>query len=148
MICLTHRVGFSAMLGSAMDRPAPPATGQLPADCARSYRAIRRLGGGGYGAVFEAQHIALDRPAAVKVLHGANVADAEQIARFLQEAKLTAALVHPNIVRVLDHGAEAGVRWTSSRAAARSGAARRRFAAQRRSLSGRTRRRRTSASVR
>lgn len=73
-----------------------------------NYRIERILGSGGMGVVFGARHEALLREAAIKVLQpglgsGGDGADAEAFARrFLQEARLLAALDHPGIVGIYD----------------------------------------------
>ncbi|MEU9480907.1 PQQ-binding-like beta-propeller repeat protein [Streptomyces sp. NPDC048191] len=71
------------------------------------YRLLRPLGQGGMGEVWEAQDASLRRPVAVKVISvlagGGSRAD-EARARFLREARITAALQHPHIVTVHDLG--------------------------------------------
>ncbi|MER7789763.1 serine/threonine-protein kinase [Streptomyces sp. NPDC097640] len=71
------------------------------------YRLVRPLGRGGMGEVWEAQDTSLRRPVAVKVISvlagGGSRAD-EARARFLREARITAALQHPHIVTVHDLG--------------------------------------------
>ncbi|WP_406170970.1 serine/threonine-protein kinase [Streptomyces canus] len=71
------------------------------------YRLVRPLGRGGMGEVWEAQDVSLRRPVAVKVISvlagGGSRAD-EARARFLREARITAALQHPHIVTVHDLG--------------------------------------------
>ncbi|MGD6741493.1 protein kinase domain-containing protein [Streptomyces sp. BH106] len=71
------------------------------------YRLVRPLGQGGMGEVWEARDEALGRPVAVKVISmlagGGSTAD-EARARFLREARITAALQHPHIVTVHDVG--------------------------------------------
>lgn len=75
-----------------------------------SYRIERIIGSGGMGVVFGARHEALLREAAIKVLQpelgsgsGGSGGDADAFARrFLQEARLLAALEHPGIVGIYD----------------------------------------------
>ena len=67
------------------------------------YRLVDPLGEGGMGTVWRAHCLALDIDVAVKVLHGDD-ADATCAARLLQEARATARLGHPCIVRALDFG--------------------------------------------
>ncbi|MFB7497617.1 PQQ-binding-like beta-propeller repeat protein [Streptomyces sp. NPDC056161] len=71
------------------------------------YRLVRPLGRGGMGEVWEARDARLRRPVAVKVISvlagGGSRAD-EARARFLREARITAALQHPHIVTVHDLG--------------------------------------------
>lgn len=68
------------------------------------FRLVRMIGRGGMGSVWQAVHIALDQPCAVKFIEGqlGNVADAH--ARFEREAKAAAALRSPHVVQILDHG--------------------------------------------
>lgn len=64
----------------------------------------RRIGKGAQASVFQARHRFLDRDAAVKVLEPQS--DPVFKERFLREARATASLEHPGIVRVLDCGIE------------------------------------------
>jgi len=68
------------------------------------YRLIRLLGQGGFAEVYLGEHMHLNTPAAVKVLHS-RLMD-EDVQQFAQEAQTVARLLHPNIVRVLDFGVE------------------------------------------
>ena len=69
------------------------------------YRIQGILGQGGFGAVFAAEHVMTGQAAAVKVMIG-DAAGVEQdlVQRFLQEARITASLSHPNTVRIYDFG--------------------------------------------
>jgi serine/threonine protein kinase len=62
------------------------------------------LGEGGMGTVFEAEHIALGRSVAIKVLHSTHATKKESIRRFQQEARAAGAIGHPNICGVSDLG--------------------------------------------
>jgi hypothetical protein len=86
-------------------------TAQFPADCARKFRPERLLGSGGYGQVWLAHQLELDRRVVVKLLHAETAAQPEAVERFRTEAQVTALLRHPNIVLVIDHGAEEGLPW-------------------------------------
>jgi serine/threonine-protein kinase len=59
------------------------------------------LGRGAMGEVYEAAHVETGEPAAVKLLRRELLGDATQLARFLREARASAALASPNIVRVI-----------------------------------------------
>ncbi len=73
------------------------------------YRIIETLGEGGMGIVFKATDEKLGRAVALKVLGDAVARDPERHRRFLREARVTAALSHPNIASVYDIGeTEAG----------------------------------------
>ncbi|MBL8625957.1 MAG: serine/threonine protein kinase [Myxococcales bacterium] len=67
------------------------------------YQLKARIAVGGMGEVWRAWHGALKRDVAVKILRLDN-ADPAAAARFEREAAATAALTHPNTVRVLDYG--------------------------------------------
>jgi len=62
------------------------------------------LGVGGMGVVYKALNPYLDKMVAVKSVKGKKY-DAKQLSRFMQEGKLLSKLVHPNLVSVLDFGA-------------------------------------------
>lgn len=64
-----------------------------------NYRLVRRLGRGGFASVYLGQHIRIvTQQAAIKILHLSDI----DTHKFQQEAETTAALVHPNIIRLFD----------------------------------------------
>jgi serine/threonine protein kinase len=67
-----------------------------------SYRIVERLGAGGMGEVYRAQHLHLDRQAAIKILLVELSRDREAVERFFAEARATSSIRHPGIVDVLD----------------------------------------------
>jgi eukaryotic-like serine/threonine-protein kinase len=67
---------------------------------AARYRIIDSLGSGGMGHVYRAEHIALSKPVALKIL-GKPLPDSET--RFHREARAIARLAHPSCVRILDY---------------------------------------------
>jgi len=73
------------------------------------YEILAPLGAGGMGEVYRARDTRLDREVAIKVLpqHLADDPDSRQ--RFEREAKVLAALSHPNILAIFDVGSENGV---------------------------------------
>src|SRR5205823_10996123 len=73
------------------------------------YRIVRELGRGGMGIVYEAVHVDLDRPVALKVLGAAAAPDSHGRRRFLNEAKTAAGLHHTHIVPVFDVGQAGGL---------------------------------------
>jgi serine/threonine protein kinase len=71
---------------------------------AERYEIIEKIGEGGMGEVYRALDKNLSRPVAIKILPDAFAEDKERLARFEREAKLLAALNHPNIASI--HGLE------------------------------------------
>jgi serine/threonine-protein kinase len=72
------------------------------------YRLIRPVGTGGSAHVYVAEDVTLRRRVAVKLLHSALAGDVAFLRRFQAEARVVAALRHPNIVRVYDWGEDDG----------------------------------------
>jgi len=70
------------------------------------YRVVDRLGAGGMAVVHRARDERLDRDVAIKVLAQRFRQDMLAVRRFRREAELGARLSHPNVVAVLDAGAE------------------------------------------
>ncbi|MGO9466056.1 MAG: WD40 repeat domain-containing serine/threonine protein kinase [Isosphaeraceae bacterium] len=73
------------------------------------YRVVRELGRGGMGTVYEAVHVGLDRPVALKVLGTHAAPDSSARRRFLNEARTAAGLHHTHIVPVFDVGQVGGL---------------------------------------
>jgi serine/threonine-protein kinase len=69
------------------------------------YRLVRRIGAGGMGEVWLAENELTEREFAIKLLHERLADSPEEVRRFLQEARFTGRLRHPNIVEVFDVGA-------------------------------------------
>jgi serine/threonine protein kinase/Tol biopolymer transport system component len=72
------------------------------------YRIVSLLARGGMGDVYRANDPRLDRDIAIKTLINTERGDVPSIDRFLQEARITASLDHPNIVKVFDVGMSNG----------------------------------------
>ncbi len=68
------------------------------------YRLRRRLGVGGMGEVYLAEHSLLKRPCAVKRIHPRLLNNPEQVRRFEREVQATAQIRHPNTVEIYDYG--------------------------------------------
>ena len=82
---------------------AEPADPRLGTEIA-GYRIEERIGRGGMGVVYRAQHRTLQRRAAIKII-APEFADTKGFrSRFIREARIAAALQHPNIVTVYDAG--------------------------------------------
>ncbi len=68
------------------------------------YRLKTRLGYGGMGEVFLAEHLLLKRPCVVKLIRGERANDPTTQARFEREVQATAGLTHWNTVQIFDYG--------------------------------------------
>jgi eukaryotic-like serine/threonine-protein kinase len=68
------------------------------------YSLTERLGSGGMGEVYLAEHAFLKRPCAVKLIRPERARDADSLARFEREVQTTSTLTHPNTVQIYDYG--------------------------------------------
>lgn len=92
----------------------PPASGSFPqAPAAPSlvgevidgrYRIFKKLGEGGMGEVYAADHVHIEKRFAVKLLKAEIVSNAEAVKRFQQEARSSSSIKHRNIIAVEDFG--------------------------------------------
>jgi serine/threonine protein kinase len=86
-----------------------PETTLVPGQTLGSYRILGKIGRGGMGRVYLAEHELLKRRVALKVLNTRWANDAEATIRFEREAVAAAQLDHPHIVRVHDAQRQDGV---------------------------------------
>lgn len=68
------------------------------------YRVQQRIGGGGFGVVYQAEHALTGRGFAVKVLRSELGERPKQVERFVREATTTARIEHENVVDIIDVG--------------------------------------------
>jgi serine/threonine-protein kinase len=68
------------------------------------YQLKERLGAGGMGEVYLAEHVLLKRPCAIKLIRPERAGDPTNLLRFEREVQVTATLTHPNTVEILDYG--------------------------------------------
>ncbi len=68
------------------------------------YQLVSKLGSGGMGDVFLAEHILMKRPCALKLIRSAAAAEPRALARFEREVKATASLTHPHTIEIYDYG--------------------------------------------
>jgi serine/threonine protein kinase len=102
--------GASSLPGAAP--PKAPGKGpaddlELPPELANHprYRIVRRLGAGGMGVVYQAEHRLMERAVALKVISRSLTSNPLAVERFLREVKAAARLPgHPNVV--IAHDAE------------------------------------------
>ncbi|MCP5551239.1 MAG: serine/threonine protein kinase [Akkermansiaceae bacterium] len=71
-----------------------------------NFQIVQLLGEGGMSQVFLAEDLALNRQVALKILHQDLSRDAALMALFEREAKLTASINHPNVVKVYSVGSD------------------------------------------
>jgi eukaryotic-like serine/threonine-protein kinase len=72
------------------------------------YQLGRKLGAGGMGEVYFAEHQLLKRPSALKLIRAEAAGDAVAVARFEREVQAAARLEHPNTIGIFDYGHTAG----------------------------------------
>src|SRR5690349_5071686 len=92
------------MLAGAV-QPSPPP----PVVIAGKYRLLRKLGSGSMGSVWQAEHLSLRSPVAIKLIEGEIADKPEALSRFLREAQSAASLRSPHVVQILDHGVDNGI---------------------------------------
>ncbi|MCY7380667.1 MAG: protein kinase [Gemmatimonadaceae bacterium] len=71
---------------------------------AERYHVLSKLGEGGMGQVYLAEHVKMGRQSAVKVMHPATVHDNATIARFNREAANASRIDHPHVAGIYDFG--------------------------------------------
>jgi serine/threonine-protein kinase len=80
------------------NRGADPAVG----DVIGAYKILEKIGEGGMGVIYKAQHVRLGRHVALKVLKSKLVARSDVVNRFFKEARAVNEIKHPNIVDIYD----------------------------------------------
>jgi len=107
-----------ATLPTERDKPRPAAQPRTsdtvklePGLTLGKYRVVQPLGAGGMGTVYQAEHVEISKPVALKVLSSALAADPKAQARFLREAESASRLEHRHVVSVTDFGTETGVAY-------------------------------------
>ncbi len=91
----------------AEDAYSHPLVGKVIGGC----RIVKKLGEGGMGAVFLAEHTRLKRQSVIKVIPAHLSSNKQLIARFQREAQAAAVIQHPNVVNVFNVGDENGVHF-------------------------------------
>jgi serine/threonine-protein kinase len=71
---------------------------------AERYHVMKKLGEGGMGQVYLAEHVKMGRKSALKVMHPGMVKDVDAISRFNREAANASRISHPNVAAVYDFG--------------------------------------------
>ena len=104
-ISVCPRDGQATVSLSQQGEGDDPAIGKF----AGSYRLLRKLGAGGMGSVYLAEHPTLRKRAAVKLLHAEFAQKSIVIERFFAEARAVSEIGHQNIVDILDFGVIEGL---------------------------------------
>lgn len=81
--------------------PANDLVGQVVAD---RYHVMKKLGEGGMGQVYLAEHVKMGRRSAIKVMNPSMVHDPDAVARFNREASNASRITHPNVCAIYDFG--------------------------------------------
>lgn len=97
-----------------MSVDGPPASGSLPYAVAAPsligevldgrYKILRKLGEGGMGEVFAAEHVHIEKRFAIKLLRPEIISNPEAVTRFRQEARSSSSIGHRNIIAIEDFG--------------------------------------------
>ncbi len=97
-----------------MSADGHPASGSMPnVPAARSlvgevldgrYKILKKLGEGGMGEVYAAEHVHIEKRFAIKLLRPEIVSNAEAVSRFRQEARSSSSIGHRNIIAIEDFG--------------------------------------------
>ena len=85
----------------SQSNPSGDLLGQIIAD---RYSVMKKLGEGGMGTVYLAEHVKMGRRSALKVMNPGMVNDADAISRFNREAANASRINHPNVAAVYDFG--------------------------------------------
>jgi serine/threonine-protein kinase len=83
---------------------AQPPIHLVPGHSVGHYKLLDRIGSGGMGEVFLAEHGAIGRRVALKVLHARHLGNAPAYQRFVREARLANKVRHPRVVEVTELG--------------------------------------------
>jgi eukaryotic-like serine/threonine-protein kinase len=81
--------------------PASDLVGQVIAD---RYHVVKKLGEGGMGQVYLAEHVKMGRRSAIKVMNPSMAHDSDAVARFNREAANASRITHPHVCAVYDFG--------------------------------------------
>src|SRR5579872_6002346 len=68
------------------------------------YHVLEKLGEGGMGEVYLAEHVRMKRKSALKVMHPALASDAAALSRFNREAANACQILHPHVAAIFDFG--------------------------------------------
>ena len=90
--------------GQVMEQLSAYDTAKMLGSVIERWKILRKIGEGGMGRVFEAEHTEIGRRVAIKILHPVYSRTPEVVARFRMEARAASRIGHPNIIEVTDSG--------------------------------------------
>ncbi len=85
-------------------RGAAPTSDLVGQVVAERYHVVKKLGEGGMGQVYLAEHVKMGRRSAIKVMNPSMTHDPDAVARFNREAANASRITHPNVCAVYDFG--------------------------------------------
>jgi eukaryotic-like serine/threonine-protein kinase len=104
--------GGASVVGARREmKRALPTKSLTPPRRFGGYELLAELGHGGMGVVYRAKEFTPERMVALKVIRSGELADAEDVRRFRQEADEAARLDHPHIVPVYEVGEHGGLHF-------------------------------------
>jgi serine/threonine-protein kinase len=95
---------FCPQDGTALRTQGGPVGSLVGSVVAERYHVIRKLGEGGMGTVYLAEHVKMGRKSAVKVMNPGMGHDADAISRFNREAANASRINHPHVAGIYDFG--------------------------------------------
>ena len=90
--------------GTVLRSQTAATTDLVGAVIAERYHVLEKLGEGGMGQVYLAEHVKMGRRSAVKVMNASMAHDANAIGRFNREASNASRIDHPNVAAIYDFG--------------------------------------------
>ncbi len=91
--------------------PTPVVSSNAPQPLLGDYKLIEKIGAGGMGEVFRAEHQMMHRQVALKILPKSLSSNQSLVDRFYAEVRAVAKLMHPNIVTAFDAGQQTGIHF-------------------------------------
>ena len=103
--------GMATPSPAGIDTPTP--TTDIPPELIDHprYKILGKLGAGGMGVVYKAEHRMMGRTVAVKVLNARTTTNAGSVERFRREVRVSSKVAHPNIVTAFDADEADGVQF-------------------------------------
>ncbi len=94
----------SEIPGQVIEQLSAYDTAKMLGSIIERWKILRKIGEGGMGRVFEAEHTEIGRRVAIKILHPVYSRTPEVVARFRMEARAASRIGHPNIIEITDSG--------------------------------------------